>query len=421
MPNFNYLKSNSDFPNLGNVNVYKFDNEFDYSKYDYTQMELQLCDVPWDVGEAHVGQRTISGIGNVVYFGSPEARDAWFDSIPDAKAGENPKGKCFRFTTKYKELHREQVIDVPIPYNIAALFNYLVVRYRPFANENAADYVEYETNTGKQDWFWFVREVEFVAPNTTRLHLLDDAFQTWIYDINISGMILERGHAPMFQTRATQYLENPIENNKGLLVEDVNFGNADIVSHTDAIVLNGGDMFACIATTANPTSSTWGSKSDNNWLVPANPTYLNNGAPSFFVFAVETASLSSFLQMILSQAPQFMQTVQGVFFAPKSMVKIDYEFTFASIRCFGLSSTRQTLDLTKLDKGLFAYEPRYSEIAKLYTSPYAHIEVTDENGNVDVIKIEDTTGTINVSAALSLAFPFISIDTHLLGVGGRQK
>ena len=31
-----------------------------------------------DMGEAHIGARTISGIGNVAYFGSKENRDAWF-------------------------------------------------------------------------------------------------------------------------------------------------------------------------------------------------------------------------------------------------------------------------------------------------------------------------------------------------------
>ena len=62
--------NDTEFPNVQNVNVYKYENELDYSRYDYTQMKLCLCDVPWDMGEAHVGARTISGIGNVVYFGN---------------------------------------------------------------------------------------------------------------------------------------------------------------------------------------------------------------------------------------------------------------------------------------------------------------------------------------------------------------
>lgn len=406
---FHKLKNNeSDFPLIGNVDVYKYDNDFDYSRYNAPQMDLQICTVPWDVGEAHVGQRTISGIGNVVWFGSKEKRDAWFDAIPD--------DQCYRFTTKFKELHREQVIDVEIPYDIAAKFNYLVVHYNLFANDESP--VKWEKEDGLRDWFWFIREVEFIAPNTTRLHLLDDAFQTWMYDVNISGMMLERGHAPMFKIRAGDFLQNPVENNEHLLTEDVNFGDATQVKHIDALALNSGDMWACIATTANPQTD-WGSKAANNWHTPASPSYTQNGVPSVFVFACEVNQLNTLLANINSTTPQFKQTVQGVFFAAKNLVSTNQQFSFCNVTCYTLSSNRTTLDLCELDKSLFGYDSRYSDIAKLYTSPYAHIEVTDENGNVDVIKIEDTTGSLDVSVALSLAFPYVSIDTHLLGAGGN--
>lgn len=418
MPEFSHLNTESDFPHIESVNVYQYQNDLDYGRFDIEQMALQLCDVPWDVGEAHVGQRTISGIGNVVYFETPEKRDAWFDAIPEARPGEDPSGKCFRWQTKFKELHRDQIIDIPVPYNVAALFNYLVVTYVPFASEG--DFLDYETGLGKLKWFWFVREVEFVAPNTTRLHLLDDAFQTWIYDVNVSGMVLERGHAPMFATRASAYLQNPIANNKGLLTEDVNYGSANVVSHIDALALNSGDMWACIATSALPTG-VWGSKADGDWKVPTSTSYTQGGVPSCYVFAIEPAQLSTFLSTISQSFPQFAQTVQAVFFAPKNLVSVSNTFEFANVTCSRLAASRQTLNLSQLSKGDFAYPSQYDEIAKLYTSPYAHIEIVDENGNVDLIKVEDTTGKLDVSAALSLSYPFITINAHLLGAGGTPS
>lgn len=402
MPNYNYLKSNrSDFPHVQNVDTYKYDNDFDYGRFDYNQMSLQVCTVPWDMGEAHIGARTISGIGNVVYFGTKEKRDAWFKAISD--------DECYRFETKFKELHRDQFIDVPIPYDMCAKHNYLVVHYEKFANEDSP--VMYEGDDGLRDWFWFIREVEFLAPNTTRLHILDDAFQTWIYDVNVSGMVLERGHAPMFNTRASKYLDNPLENNVDLLTEDVNFGEASQVKHIDALVLNAGNMYACIATTANPTA-TW---SDN---VPASAYYNANGQPSVYVFAVAATNLNAFLTIVTAQVPQFKQTVQGVFFASSDLITLNGSFTFAGVTCYNVLASRRTFELCDLKAGLFGYDSKYADIAKLYTSPYAHIEVTDENGNIDIIKIEDTTGAINVSAAMSIAYPFVSIDAHLLGVGG---
>ena len=411
MVRYNYLKHNeSDFPHVGNVDVFKFDNDFDYERFNATQMELQVCSVPWDVGEAHIGARTISGIGNVVYFETKEERDAWFDAIPD--------DECYRFTTKYKELHRDMVIDVPIPYDMCAKHNYLVVKYNLFANDDSP--VMYEGNDGLREWFWFIREVEFVAPNTTRLHLLDDAFQTWIYDINVSGMILERGHAPLFAMSADEYLSNPLENNAYLLTEDVNFGEATQVAHTDTLVMNDGNMYACIATTGNPKAD-WGTKSGGTWNVPVSAYYANQGQPSCYVFAVSASSINSLLSAIDANAPQFKQTIQAVFFVSEKLVTVAGTFELFGIQCYNLNASRKTLDLTHLGKSQFGYDSRYADIAKLYTSPYAHIEISDENGEVDIIKIEDTTGSIDVSASLSYAWPFINLDAHLMGVGGSRS
>ena len=409
MPEYNFLKGNeSDFPHINNINTYKYDNHFDYGRFDAPQMELQVCTVPWDMGEAHIGNRTISGIGNVVYFETREKRDAWFDAIPD--------DECYRFTPKFKELHRSLEIDVPIPYDMCAKHNYLRVKYAKFANDDSP--VMYEGEDGLREWFWFVREVEFLAPNTTRLHLLDDAFQTWIYDINVSGMVLERGHAPMFDTRASEFLADPINKNEYLLTEDVNYGQTSQVKHIDALALNAGDMYACIATTANP-SYNWGTKGAGTWHVPTSATYNQQGQPSVYVFAVAVNQLNTLLYNVTSDYPQFKQTVQGVFFASSQLITLGTRFTFAGVTCYDVNATRKKINLTTLETNLFGYDAKYADIAKLYTSPYAHIEVTDENGNTDVIRIEDTNGAIDVSACMSLAYPFITIDAHLMGVGGN--
>lgn len=406
--NFPKLRSESAFPNADNINVYKYDNELDYSRYNYTQMSLMLCSVPWDMGEARVGNRSISGIGNVVYFETKENRDAWFAAIPDEE--------CYRFETKYKELHRDNVIDVPIPYDVCARHNYLVVKYNLLANDDSL--LEFERVDGQREWFWFVREVEFVAPNTTRLHLIDDAFQTWIYDVNISSMILERGHAPMFAVDVDDYLANPVDNAELLLTEDVNYGEATVCNHIDVLGLNSGNMYACICTNSNVELGNWGSKNDN-WRVPGNTHITEDGIPSIRTFAVPAAQFNTFMENVSADVPQFKQTVKAVFFASSDLITLGDSFTFASTTCYRVNATRKTLNLTTLSKQLFGYDSRYANIAKLYTSPYAHIEVTDENGAIDIVKIEDSTGEINASVALSISWPFITINAHLLGTGGN--
>lgn len=408
MPEFNYLKDRGNFPHIDNVNVYKYDNELDYSRFDYTQMRLQICSVPWDMGEAHIGNRTISGIGNVVYFGSKEERDKWFDDIPDSE--------CYRFETKFKELHKSLLIDVPIPYDMCARHNYLRVKYSKFANDDSP--LQYEGDNGLNEWFWFIREVEFLAPNTTRLILMPDAFQTWIYDVNISGMLLERGHAPMFAMPTDTYLQNPIENNEYLLTDDVNFGDSMQTKHIDSYVFNSGNMLACVATTADPLRD-FGNWENYTWRVPASAWYTQDGVPNVFVFAMKADNLNRFLENVDSDLMQFKQTIQAVFFVNEDLITVGSSFTFCGTTCYIVNSKRKTIDFVDLNKAQFAYPPKYENMAKLYTYPYAQITITDENGNTDIVRIEDTDGKIGISSAVSLSYPFLNISTHLLGIGGN--
>lgn len=408
MSKFHRLKNNeSDFPHIGNIDVYQYDNDFDYSRFDARQMTLQVCTVPWDMGEAHIGARTISGIGNVVFFDTPEKRDEWFAAIPD--------DECYRFETKYKELHRDHVIDVPIPYDTVARHNYLVVHYEPFANENSL--VEYASKDGKNDWFWFIREVEFVAPNTTRLHLLEDAWQTWIYDVDITGMMLERGHAPLHEIDADAYLANPVENSYTLLSADVNFGADYIARSSSEFIFNENNVHALIVTTAN-VKGTWGSKTNSDWTCPANYNFQMQGVPSYYAFAIKAEDLPTFITNVNASYPQFVQTIKAIAFMSSDLLTLSAAaFTFADVSCYDVTATYKTNSVIKLEKDDFGYESRYSELAKLYTYPYAYILMTDEQGNQSEIHIESTSGEIKLESMISLVFPWLTVNAHLSGIG----
>lgn len=404
-----FPKMNSgEFPHIDNVNVNQWVNEFDYSRYDYTQMQIQICAVPWDMGEAHIGNRIISGIGNVVWFETKAKRDAWFDAIPD--------NKCFRFESKYKELHRDHFIDVPLPFDIASTYNYVRVKYSLFANNDSP--VLYENPDGHREWFWFVREVEFLAPNTTRLHLLEDAFQTWMYDVNVSGMMLERGHAPMFETSVDDYLADPIDHAENLLSEDVNYGTVNDVAKTShEVVFNSGTMYALVFTTAN-VSGTWGTKSNSDWTTPGIVYNLTQGVNSYYVFAVPAANFGTFMSSVTGSIPQFMQTVKAVAFVSSDLLDIGTSFTFAGTTCYNVDSTYTDTDIFEsFDAEDFGYDERYAGIAKLYTYPYAYLLITDENGNETEVRIENTDGHISIQSNVNLVFPWLNIAGHLDGIG----
>ena len=400
----------SDFPNIANVKTYDYDNKLDYSRFDNVQMNITLCKVPWDMGEAHVGNRTISGIGNVVWFGDKETRDAWFDAIPD--------GECYRFATKYKELHRDNSIVVSIPFDVAARYNYVAVEYEPFAN--AGDLLEYEETSGLENWYWFVREVEFLAPNSTRLHLLNDAWQTFIYDMDIPYMMLERGHYGMHQTSADQYLKNPIANNSYLLAREELEPNAPrIGTSTHEHVFNTGSMYAVVITSANAMSA-WGSKSDGDWHTPSTQGY-NQGVPTYRAFAVAVGSFSSFVSNMVADVPQFMQTVQAVYFVGSSLLDLGASFTFCGTTCYNVGATYKRATVHQIAKEDFGYGESYADIAKLYTYPYAEIVVTNSNGDETEIRIEDTNGKIELDYCLSLVYPWLQIDGAITSTGKTAR
>ena len=411
MPDFHYLGKKG-FPHADNVNVYDYENNLDYGRYDYSQMSIQVCSVPWDQGEAHIGQRTISGLGNVVHFGSTEKRDAWFDAIPDTE--------CFRWETKFKELHSDLSLRIPLPFDIASNYNYVRVTYNLFANDESP--VQYENDEGMRNWFYFIREARFIAPNTTELLLLDDAWQTWIYSMDITNMILQRGHAPMFATKADAYLANPIANCSNLLSEDINYGDLQKVTKTQATVLNSDDMRAVIVCSSNPTG-TWGTKVGNDWKVPASAYYDGAGVPNMYAFAVAVSQLDTFLANVDSTTPQFKQSVQCVFFCAAELLSLGSAYTFCGVSCYPVQGgtnpiSKVILTRTKADWG---YPSRYADLAKLYTYPYSAFEITDEKGNAELVRIEDTAQALTMDVAANVVFPYINIVGSIQGIGGSAS
>lgn len=398
------------FPDIETVDVFKYRNEFDYTRYDYTQMQITMCAVPWDMGEAHIGNRTISGIGNVVWFGDEQSRDAWFAAIPD--------NKCLRFSTKYRDLHTANYIDLPIPYDIACNYNYIAVEYSLLANDGSP--VDYEGTDGLRKWFWFIREVEFRGANSTRIHLMIDAWQTFMYRVDITGMMLERGHAPMAATSVDAYLSDPLSNCGNLLAPDVDYGAATVARGSSEFVFNSGDMLALIVTTALP-GGTWGTKAGGNWQTPGVWNNTEQGVPSYMAFCLPAENLSSFLTNVSTSYPQFVQTIKAIAFVNEDMVTLGTQFTFASVVCHYLTAHYAQNKLLEITKNLFGYGTRYENIAKLYTSPYAHIELTDGNGDVTEVRIEDTRGTLYLETCLNLVYPWLAVDGHITGIGAGAR
>lgn len=408
----NLEQNSSTFPDANNVNVYKYDNQLDYSRFDHTQMHVTLCLVPWDMGEVHVGQSVILGVGNVVDFGSAAKRDEWIANIPDSE--------CYRFDTDIRRLHRDEYMDVDLPFDIAAHYNYIAVYYDLVPD---ADHpLLHERTGGIRSWFWFIREVEQLAPNTTRLHILNDAWQTFIYDFNVTSMILERGHAPLLAMPTDKYLQDPFSNCVALLAEDENYGDIPTVTtHTDSFVFNSGDMYAVIIMTANGINGVWGSKANDNWKTPATRHFQQQGVPSYCAFAVAAADLNTMLNAIDSTYPQAMQCISAIAFVSSNVLTLGTSHEDFGVTIYEVSAGYKRQTVTNITKEQFGYPAKYQDLAKLYTYPYAVLEVTDQDGNISEIRIEDTDGKIELDYCLSLAWPWLNISGQICNTGRANR
>ena len=393
--------SDTSFPNVGNVNVFGYKNDFDYSKFAQTQMHVKLMSVPWDLGEVHVGLKSVP-IGNVVAFESDTERDEWLDAQPGIE-----------FDTRYRAYHDDDTMKIPIPYESAVAFNYVVVDY-----DQAP--VEYGNLGRVSRWLYFVRSVKAESLNTTILDVARDTWTMFAHAVDISYMMLERGHAPMFAAPSpSEYLESPIENNEMLLADDVSFGLPSRSTECSAFVVNDGNMIMCFVTSSYPEGD-WGEKDDGSWKVPRQITNQQDGNVAPFVFAIDAEDRAAFMEAIDLTYPQFLQAVQGVFFVPEKLVRKGREFSLFGTECVTIGSQRVEFALPMPTVEDFGFDEEDRSLTKLYTSPYSLIEITDEDGNVTVVNVEDCSGGMSVSACVSMAWPWINVSAHVNGIGSTS-
>lgn len=369
-------------------------NGYDYRAWGQTA-RVKVMAVPWDSPEDGAG-------ANAVWFGNDATRDAWFD----ARDGETV---TFETATRVKP---DGAIKLPLPFDVVSRYNYLMVDYgdpAPVAGGAAPGRVK--------RFFWFIAAVEYGSPSATRCILEPDWWTTYINDMRITYAMLQRGHAAVAAApTAEEYLKDPVASSEYLMTPDMSAGSLDIARAEKHLVIND-EVCAVIVTYANPRGS-FGTKGAGTWNVPDSSYTSQQGAPAPYAFSVPVSDLGALMAAIDAQVPQLKRCILGVFLAPVKLITYGDTFALAGRTCRMVTATRKTLDLISLNKQMFGYPEKVAWLAKLYTYPYAVLEVTDETGALTEVRVEDTDGTVRVSAALSLVWPFIAVDAHLIGVGG---
>lgn len=383
----------SDFPNLDNVNVYRYDNTLDYSRFKPTA-RLKMCNVPW-----------CGDYDNVVKFDDDAARDAWFDAL---------EGETVNLDTMFN-VKPDGASKVPVPVTSAQGYNYLVVDLPRMTSD--AQPLAYAAGDRKRRYYYFIQDAQQLSPNSTRLILTLDVWTTYINEMQFDYVLLERGHAPVAASSVADYLANPRDNSAYLLSDDVNTGGEPYVETACAYKNYSAEtQRACIATYAD-LQGDFGTAAAPKVPAISEPDVSGVLAPR--VYSVAVGDLQPFLRKIESNAPWMKSTVLGVFFAPSDLLTQSAPFTLWDISITVLDAVQKIETFMQPGVADFGYPAQAAGFAKLYTYPYAAIRIGDERGQTSTVRIEDLDANgIRLASAVNLVMPYISIDARLLGIAG---
>lgn len=433
---FPHLKD-TNFPNLNNVNVYSYQNDFDYTRW-VPNTKLKLVNVRWN-----------GDYNDVVKFEDDIERDNYFDELDS---------NCSVILNTNVRMDNQQ-IKVPIPFDVATQYNYLVVDI-PIAT-SADNMINYEKTDGFRRWYFFIQDWANSAPSTTVLSLTLDIWTQYINSVGFNYMMLERGHAPVAKSDTQKYLKNPIENSEYLLCPDVDFGGETISKSGKFIPFGNGEKYVCFASSCmssqisslgtvintsssdftNPTFSNasnypdstnrWGYQynvSGFNWTLGKDYSNVKTQSGNSIttdgripnnttVYAVPASDANAFLNDVKNISPSFLKTILGCFMVAKELVTVKNTIRLANHNVYVLAGNENQLDTFNLTVDMFDYPEEYQRFAKLYTYPYAELEVTDNAGKSVNVRIE-STGDIQARAITSVAFPYLNMRVFLTGISG---
>lgn len=396
MPNFPHLDGATKFP-YDNVNVWKYENEFDYSRWP-ANVTVKAMSVPW-----------CGDYDNVVKFASDDERDEWLDE---------QSGETFTLATMVHVVPGTAV-KLPVPTPALQGCNYLVVDMPRFTDDGEP--IEYAGGSWKRRYCYFMDDVVQRAASTTECVLRIDVWTTYINDLELSYAMLERGHAPVAATSVDEYLSAPIDNNKYLLAPDVSFGVASKVTANGVKVFNPNeeDQYFVIVMSA-AIQGNWGTLNDPR-VSGTDFARTTGGVPGGVAYACEVTDAVDAIRAIDAEMPQMLMCVQGCFFVSKTLINISATYEIAKHTWYLITRKRDFSTLLDFTKNMFGYPEEVADFAKLYTYPYAHLEVTDASGNSTEVRIEDCDGAVEAVTAVSLAMPWIGLDINLRGVGGARQ
>lgn len=465
---FPHLSDSEKFPGIKNVDPYAIKQTFDYTRWE-PGTKLKLCNVNW-----------CGDYENVVKFEDDAARDAYFDALEtpihvlDSGMRVLPK-QSIKLPVPFDELVNYNYLMVefaaaPVPFadEHARRFFYFVHDVEFTAANTTSATVELDV------WTTYINRIDINYMLLARGHAPVAASNVDEYLANpiANNRYLLAKDVAFGEPAAVQSSEFiPFgSGTKYVLIATTMprdafaaLGSVDAIAPSNPAFYSTGDRAGADAG-INGAQIAAGGIDYSGLNLETDPTASNSGATpnGVSVFAVAGRDFVEFMAAAVAQAPQIIETIQAVFMVDESMIVKGNHFkvlakgsmtwrqlaatgkTWADLAnsghsyadldrfaflyfgtgqngfdCWEVQPNNEIIKQLHFAKEDFNYPAEYAELAKLYTYPYAAIEVSDSTGNASIIKIEDT-GALEIQKRVSLAYPFIRFEAFLSGVGGGE-
>lgn len=436
MRQYPHLPQATNFPDAQNVDPYaQYRNEFDYSRWS-AGTKLTVCNVPWDDSR------------NIIGWESAEERDEWFHGLESAEH--------VTLSSEFQILP-DGSIKLPIPFATLSRANYVFVEYP--TPTNAAQPLDHADRVNEiRAWGYFIDDIRQLAASTSECHVTLDDWTTFGPYVHATYMQLSRGHAPMAGTTVEDYLADPVNHSSTLLAADVNYGGtAGITRDHMFIPFSAGEKFIMFASLVSPgdldslepatdwrggstaptytdAAGRWGHQynvGDYEWRMgdrdyshantPVTPYAAGPTTPAAgYMYALAAVDARRFFTYMAAYLPQVMQTIQAMWILPAELINVaaSGRHSIGGVTVYDATRADELPDIQiDLTRRMFGYAAEYADIAKLYTYPYASLELSDNDGRTVEIRIENT-GNLELHRRTSLAYPYLKAQAFLTGVDG---
>jgi hypothetical protein len=293
-------------------------------------------------------------------------------------------------------------VRVNIPFNVATEANYLRVNnpampggYETVENDPGKIWLDKQRN-----YYYFILDARYIAPNTTQLLLQLDVWQTYGYSVQPGWSYVERGHvgianALRFNNYGRSYLTVP---------EGLDIGNEYNVAYTKRTKIAGTDDMGVMVWSTVDLNSSGGDIDDPVLFTAVGSTLgdLPNGASVYYFNTVE-----GFNEWLADHQKQPWVT-QGIILvmAVPSMDRYGWDLDDLDRPSGKTPAKRLDVAPNWRDEVRRRLPEQYRHLDKFLTYPYCVIELTTNTGNPLMLKPEQwSSGGARVQEIPHYALP----------------